>query len=92
MIKEVHVVKGAPQLKSVAIHDGSIMGVTQTDEIIILGYLPVSKTSTVDAETQSFVVKPKRGRKPKNVSLSPSNGQDDKVASYAAQASASFKS
>ena len=77
MMKEVHVIKGAPQLKSVAILTGSVIGVTMTDEIIILGYLPVSKASTVYAETQPSVAKPKRGRKPKNVSVSPSNSQDE---------------
>lgn len=74
MLKEVHVVKGAPQLKSVALHDGSVMGVTMTDEIIILGYLPVSKEPIRYAETQSVAAKPRRGR-PKTKTKSV-NGED----------------
>lgn len=77
MIKEVHVVKGAPQLKSVSLHNGSVMGVTMTDEIIILGYLSVSKEPTLYVETQQAATKPRRGR-PKMRAKS-TNGADANV-------------
>ncbi len=39
MIGKIKEVKGAPQLKSVSLHNGVVMGVSMTDEILVLAYI-----------------------------------------------------
>ena len=82
MIKEVLIAKDALQLKSVSIHRESIMGVTMTDDIIILGYIPEPINSSPIRspwlETPS-APKPRRGR-PKSKTREMDAPANDQVA------------
>ena len=66
MINKTKEIKGAPQLKSISLHNGVVMGVSMTDEILVLAYIYKEKEAGTEDTGVMIGTPAKKQRKTKN--------------------------